>query len=51
MVITSDDEIEIRNLKKRLQAKFMIKDLGKVRYFLRMEVGRSRKGIFISQRK
>ena len=51
MVITGDDEMEIRNLKKRLQAEFMEKDLGKLRFFLGMEVGRSHKGIFISQRK
>ena len=50
MVITGDDEMEIGNLKKRLQAKFMVKHFGKFRYFLGMEVARSHKGIFISQR-
>lgn len=51
MVITCDDEVEISNLRKRLQAEFMIKDLGELKYFLGMEVARSHKGIFISQRK
>lgn len=51
MVISGDDEVEIGNLKKKLQAEFMVKDLGELKYFLGMEVARSHKGIFISQRK
>ena len=42
---------EIESLKKQLKAEFKVKDLGTMRYFLRMEVARSKEGIFVSQRK
>ena len=51
MVITGDDNNEIDNLKNCLQAEFKVKDLGQLQYFLGMEIARSKKGIFISQRK
>jgi len=51
MVIAGDDEMEIGNLKERLQTEFMVKDLRELIYFLEMEVARSHKGIFILQRK
>jgi len=51
IVIRGDDELEIENLKKKLQAIFKVKDLGAFKYFLGMEIARSRRGIFISQRK
>jgi len=51
MIITGDDEIEKQNLKERLSAQFEIKNLGKLKYFLGIEVAYSRQGIFISQRK
>ena len=51
MIITEDDREEIANLKKRLFQKFEMKDLGRLKYFLGIEVLRSNKGIFISQRK
>ena len=38
-------------LKKHLALEFEIKDLGPLRYFLGMEVARSRMGIFVTQRK
>ncbi|KAK2992477.1 hypothetical protein RJ640_011616 [Escallonia rubra] len=41
----------ITSLKKFLQTKFHTKDLGQLKYFLGIEVTRSKKGIFLSQRK
>jgi hypothetical protein len=51
IIMTGNDEEEIHNLKSRLAQEFEIKDLGSMRYFLGMEVARSDRGIFISQRK
>ena len=46
-----NDENEARRLKQELNKEFEIKDSGNLRYFLGIEVAKSRKGIFISQRK
>ncbi|CAO2836612.1 unnamed protein product [Amaranthus hypochondriacus] len=51
MVITGNDEEEINDLKGKLFKEFEMKDLGNLKYFLGIEVLRSRKGIFINQRK
>ncbi|RVW64351.1 Retrovirus-related Pol polyprotein from transposon TNT 1-94 [Vitis vinifera] len=51
IIITGDDEEEIGNLKKLLAREFEIKDLGQLRYFLGMEVGRTKEGIVVTQRK
>ncbi|XP_070049840.1 uncharacterized mitochondrial protein AtMg00810-like [Nicotiana tomentosiformis] len=50
IVMTVDDKEEMSRLKK-LAHEFEIKDLGKLQYFFRIEVARSKSGIFISQRK
>lgn len=42
MIITRDDTQEIEDLKKHLRAKFEVKDLSTLRYFLSMEVARSK---------
>ncbi|RVW36389.1 Retrovirus-related Pol polyprotein from transposon RE1 [Vitis vinifera] len=51
IILTGDDTGEVERLKKVLATEFKVKDLGQMRYFLGMEVARSRKGISISQRK
>ncbi|XP_031285671.1 uncharacterized protein LOC116144359 [Pistacia vera] len=45
------DDVGIQSLKNFLASKFHTKDLGTLRYFLGVEVSRSKKGIFLSQRK
>ena len=49
IILTGDDEVELARLKKNLAAEFEIKDLGSLRYFLGMEVARSKRGIVVSQ--
>ena len=51
MIITSNEENAITSLKESLHAKFCIKDLGQLWYFLSIEVCMFPKGISISQRK
>ncbi|KAM0026098.1 putative RNA-directed DNA polymerase [Helianthus debilis subsp. tardiflorus] len=51
MIITGNDEEEMKNLKASLFTKFEMKDLGRLKYFLGIEVLRSKQGIFICQKK
>lgn len=51
IILTGNDKEELVELKGHMAKEFEIKDLGPLRYFLGMEVARSRKGIVISQRK
>ncbi|XP_052199622.1 retrovirus-related Pol polyprotein from transposon RE1 isoform X2 [Diospyros lotus] len=51
IIVTGDDTNEIATLKQRLKEEFVVKDLGNMKYFLGMEVARSKEGIVISQRK
>ena len=50
MVITGNNEEENNDLKKKLFMEFEMKDLENLKYFLGIEVFRSRKGIFINQK-
>ncbi|KAK2969573.1 hypothetical protein RJ640_003580 [Escallonia rubra] len=51
ILLTGNDLQEIERLKKFLLKRFRIKDLGDLKYFLGIEFSRSKKGIFMSQRK
>ena len=51
IVITRSDSTRISSLKSFLHGQFHTKDLGMLRYFLGIEVMRSKHGIFLSQRK
>ncbi|KAJ0589411.1 putative RNA-directed DNA polymerase [Helianthus annuus] len=51
MIITGNDEEEMKKLKANLFTEFEMKDLGRLKYFLGIEVLRSKQGIFICQKK
>jgi hypothetical protein len=50
LIITGDSDVDIFDLKKLLKQKFEMKDLGKLRYILDIEVIQSPKGIWLLQR-
>jgi Reverse transcriptase (RNA-dependent DNA polymerase) len=43
--------MKIKLIKRNLKQKFEIKDLGKLKYFLGIEIAHSKKGLFLSQMK
>ena len=51
IIVTRDDKQGIDDLKRYLQNSFRTKDLGKLCYFLSIEIARSKEGINLSQRK
>nr|GEU69307.1 ribonuclease H-like domain-containing protein [Tanacetum cinerariifolium] len=51
IVITQSDLTEIESFKRFLSSKFMIKDLGELKYFLGIVVLKNQNGICLSQRK
>ena len=51
IIVTGNDEREKHDVKQRLAKEFEIKELGKMKYFLSIEVAYSTQGIFISQQK
>ncbi|KAJ7981716.1 Retrovirus-related Pol polyprotein from transposon TNT 1-94 [Quillaja saponaria] len=51
IILTGNNEDEIKQMKRYLAHVFKIKDLGELRYFIGMEIRRTSKGISVSQRK
>ena len=51
IIITGDHVKELKCIKEVLAKEFEVKDQGMLKYFLGMEVARSHKGIYVSQRK
>ena len=51
IIITGNDMVGISSLKSFLHGQFHTKDLGMLKYFLGVEIMRSKRGIFLSQRK
>lgn len=51
ILITGNNLQEMKRLKSFLLKQFRIKDLGDLKYFLGIEFSRSKKGLFMSQRK
>jgi hypothetical protein len=51
LLVAGEDEEEIEDIKRELDQRFSIKDLGKAKFFLGMELARTNKGILLNQRK
>ncbi|RVW83271.1 Retrovirus-related Pol polyprotein from transposon RE1 [Vitis vinifera] len=51
IVITGSDQNDIQKLKQHLFTHFQTKDLGKLKYFLGIEIAQSSSGVVLSQRK
>lgn len=51
IILTENDLMGIHTIKEQLSLEFEVKDLGILKYFLGMEVARTREGISVSQRK
>ena len=51
IVVTSSDQVGIQKIKRHLFSHFQTKDLGKLKYFLGIEVAQPNFGVVISQKK
>lgn len=51
IIITGSNTLAIESLKNFLQSKFQLHDLGSPKYFLGIEIARSKHGIYLTQRK
>ncbi|XP_062100141.1 uncharacterized mitochondrial protein AtMg00810-like [Humulus lupulus] len=50
ILITNNNDSALVSFKKILESKFQLKDLGPLRFFLGLEIGRNKNGISVSQR-
>ena len=51
VIVAGNDESKIQEIKGKLDKEFSIKDLGPIKFFLGIEVSRTKKGMVLSQRK
>ena len=51
LIVTGDDEREIHRTKENLSVRFQIKELGKLKHFLGLEVNRTKEGLLLYQQK
>ena len=51
IVITGNDQDDIKRLKQHLFSHFQTKDLGRLKYFLGIEIAQSKFGVVMNQRK
>ena len=51
LIITGDDEEEISQIKENLSVRFQMKELGRLKHFLGLEIDYSRHGLFLCQQK
>ncbi|XP_058075661.1 uncharacterized mitochondrial protein AtMg00810-like [Magnolia sinica] len=51
LIITGDDDGEIERTRENMSVRFQMKELGELKHFLRPEIDRSNKGIFLYQQK
>ena len=50
LIVGGDNEANIEHIKTLLKQEFDIKDLGELRFFLGIEIVRTKEGIWLSQR-
>ncbi|WVZ98659.1 LOW QUALITY PROTEIN: hypothetical protein U9M48_044067 [Paspalum notatum var. saurae] len=51
LIVTGDNTEEIRRIRENLSVRFQMKELGELKHFLRLEVERTKDGIFLGQQK